>query len=283
MGSPTKKIRLDSGLQVTHNGNITNIITGDERRGIKLSSGIDLLKHKPQRNPNKILEGHVLLTPATPLLWRAQISNRVSTNRKNGDGRVLPRMLLDNGQGKSSLDMDISSSESDGDQCTSHRAGTAPTGPPPFTTNRDEHILLCPPVIKTMGRIATGATTPQLHKQNKIHWTNTLLNQPISLQWEVHNGATILPTDHWDNCRNVLDLREMAPQGLTLKHEAAGVLAEWAQFRCPTQTGRDWTLSEIQAAIERGPHQSALKPNAIVHFANKVTSKVNKGQGRVVL
>jgi hypothetical protein len=95
--------------------------------------------------------------------------------------------------------------------------------------------------------------------------------------------ATILPTDHWDNRRNVSDLREMAPQGLALKHKAAGVLTEWAQFGCPTRTGRDWTLSEIQVAIERGPHQSALEPDAIVHFANKVTSKVNKGQMQVVL
>ncbi len=174
------------------------------------------------------------LTPATPLLWRAQSLNRVSTNGKNGDGRVLPWVLLDDGQGKSSSDMDISLSESDGYQCTSHHARTAPTGPPTFTTNGDKHILLCPPVIKTTWMIAMGATSPQLHKQNKIHWTNTLLNQPISLQWEVHNGATILPTDHWDNPRNVSDLREMTPQGLALKPEAAGVLAEWAQVGCPT-------------------------------------------------
>ncbi len=75
----------------------------------------------------------------------------------------------------------------------------------------------------------------------------------------------------------------MVPQGLALKHEAAGVLAEWAQFGCLTRMGWDWTLSEIQAAIERGPHQSALEPDAIIHFANEVTSKVNKGLAQVVL
>jgi hypothetical protein len=47
--------------------------------------------------------------------------------------------------------------------------------------------------------------------------------------------------------------------------------------------GRDWPLAEIQAAIDRGPHQSALEPDAIGHFAKEVPSKVNRGQARVVL
>ena len=75
----------------------------------------------------------------------------------------------------------------------------------------------------------------------------------------------------------------MAPQGLALKHEAADILLEWEHFGCPTTAGRDWTLAEIQAAIERGPHKSALEPNAIEHFAEEVANKVAKGQARVVL
>ena len=75
----------------------------------------------------------------------------------------------------------------------------------------------------------------------------------------------------------------MAPQGLALHHEAAGVLAEWEKMGCPTCTGRDWTLVEVQAAIDWGPHQSALEPDALRHFADKVKDKVEKGQARVVL
>jgi hypothetical protein len=75
----------------------------------------------------------------------------------------------------------------------------------------------------------------------------------------------------------------MAPQGLALRHEALELLAEWAQLGCPTRTGRDWSLAEIQAAIDWGPHQSALEPDAIGHFAEEVPSKVNRGQARVVL
>jgi hypothetical protein len=47
--------------------------------------------------------------------------------------------------------------------------------------------------------------------------------------------------------------------------------------------GCDWTLSKIQAAIDRGPHQSALEPEAIAHFEVEVQDKVAKGQARVVL
>jgi hypothetical protein len=75
----------------------------------------------------------------------------------------------------------------------------------------------------------------------------------------------------------------MAPQRLALQHEAAGLLSEWESFGCPTNTGRDWTLEEIQAAINRGLHQSALEPEAIKLFAKEVRDKVDKGQARVVL
>jgi hypothetical protein len=75
----------------------------------------------------------------------------------------------------------------------------------------------------------------------------------------------------------------MAPQGLALKHEAADLLLDWEQFGCPTQTGCNWTLEEIQAAINHGPHKSALKPNAIAHCKEEVRDKVAKGQARVVL
>jgi hypothetical protein len=75
----------------------------------------------------------------------------------------------------------------------------------------------------------------------------------------------------------------MALQGLALRHEAADTLADWARFGCPTCTGWDWTLAEIDAAIARGLHQSALDPEAIAHFEEEVTTKLTKGQAHVVL
>jgi hypothetical protein len=75
----------------------------------------------------------------------------------------------------------------------------------------------------------------------------------------------------------------MAHQGLALKHKAAILLSDWETFGCPTRMGRDWTLGEIKAAINRGPHKSALEPNATVHLEAKVRDKVAKGQVHVVL
>ena len=54
-------------------------------------------------------------------------------------------------------------------------------------------------------------------------------------------------------------------------------------LQVPNAAGRDWTLAEIQAAIDRGPHKLALKLDTIKHFAQVVTNKVAKGQARVVL
>jgi hypothetical protein len=103
------------------------------------------------------------------------------------------------------------------------------------------------------------------------------------LQWEKHNRATILPRDHWDQLEKTSAITKMVPRGLALKHKAAELLADWEQFGCPTQTGRDWTLNEIQAAINHGPHKSALEPDAIAHFEEEVKDKVAKGQACMVL
>jgi hypothetical protein len=46
--------------------------------------------------------------------------------------------------------------------------------------------------------------------------------------------------------------------------------------------GHDWIVAEIQSAIDRGPHKSALEPEALAHFAAEVPDKVEKGQARVV-
>ena len=76
----------------------------------------------------------------------------------------------------------------------------------------------------------------------------------------------------------------MAPQGLAPTHEAAELLNDWENLGCPTKTGREGTIGEIQAAINRGPHKSALEPDAIANIVEKeVDNKVVKGQVRAVL
>ncbi len=56
----------------------------------------------------------------------------------------------------------------------------------------------------------------------------------------------------------------------------------WAELGCPTQTGRPWSISEMEEASARGPHQSALTPEALGHFAAEIKEKVLSKQARVV-
>lgn len=216
---------------------------------------------------------------------------------KGENGRVLPRELLDNGQGKSAApsendredgfdtakdstasksDMDISSTESTRDP-GEHKQDQI------NIDNTRDNNLLRPPIIHATGKIATGATTPQLRKQNKLHRQETLLTQPVTSQWHRHQGSTLVDDDHWDKREKTSAESEMAPQGRALQHEAATILKDWEQFGCPTATGKDWTTAQMQAAIDRGPHKSALEPDALKHFAAEVADKVAKGQACVVL
>ncbi len=74
------------------------------------------------------------------------------------------------------MDMDINNSRSNGEY---------PPAPPTTTTTTTEHAaykLLRPPVIKSTGVIATGATTKTLRKQNKVQRNEKLLKQPVTKQ-----------------------------------------------------------------------------------------------------
>ncbi len=77
--------------------------------------------------------------------------------------------------------------------------------------------------------------------------------------------------------------RKMAPWGQALHYPAGPLLQEWELYGCPTHTGKEWSREEMSAAIERGPHQSALTADAMMHFAHEIKEKVNAGQAKVVL
>ena len=74
----------------------------------------------------------------------------------------------------------------------------------------------------------------------------------------------------------------MCPSGLALCHPAADLLHEWATYGCPTNTGTPWTAEQMQAAVNRGPHRSALSNKAIAHFKAEVNEKVKSGQAKLV-
>jgi hypothetical protein len=67
-----------------------------------------------------------------------------------------------------------------------------------------------------------------------------------------------------------------------LSHPFGQQLKDWEQG-VEVDCGEDWTLEQIQMAIQQGPHRSALTAEAIQLFANDVAYQVQAGFSEVVL
>ena len=47
-------------------------------------------------------------------------------------------------------------------------------------------------------------------------------------------------------------------------------------------TGPQWTVDQIRAALQRGPHLSAMKPEAMAAFREEVASKLEQKQVKIL-
>ncbi len=80
-----------------------------QNKTAKVSFEDDLLKYKPTRGVNKIIQGHITSSNGvTTARTVTQTVGEESPGREKGDGQILQRELLDSGQGKSLSNMDIS-------------------------------------------------------------------------------------------------------------------------------------------------------------------------------
>jgi hypothetical protein len=138
---------------------------------------------------------------------------------------------------------------------------------------------LKPPSLDSTGGVVTGSDTPKHRIENKRRRKATLANQAIKSQWTIYQGEFELPVQP-----TPLEMHrgEMCPSGMALLHPAANLLKEWATYGCPTNTGKQWTPDQMQAAVDRGPHWSALTDDAIARFRNDVDKKVKSGQAKLV-
>ena len=207
----------------------------------------------------------------------------------------LPPELLDGGQGKledGSNEEHAEKGEGTGQDRgygaagnSETKLGTANTGdvweaPPGLPPDPHSWGGLAPPVLQSTGQGVTGETKMAFRRQAARSRKARLAEQVWETQWKGHLGA-FMPTI--SESREPIEYRGgMCPQGLALHHPAAAVLKEWAMYGCPAMTGSDWTMAEMGAAILRGPHESALSPEAIEHFATEVAEKVASGQARIV-
>jgi hypothetical protein len=137
---------------------------------------------------------------------------------------------------------------------------------------------LQPHVLELTGELVTGANTNKLWRQNKRQCHKLQDEQQITPVWTKHTGETTLPPGRK---RNTTYLNKMCPAGLATSHPAGELLAEWSKFSCPSRTGKPWTKDEMWKAVDCGPHQSSLSPEAIAHFAEESAAKVSAGQAKL--
>ena len=62
-----------------------------------------------------------------------------------------------------------------------------------------------------------------------------------------------------------------------LHHPAADLLMNYATVGRPTKTGKNWSINELEEAIEVAPHVSALNPEAMEQLQLEVKEKETLG------
>ncbi len=148
--------------------------------------------------------------------------------------------------------------------------------PPP-----KQHAMsgLRPPRLNNTAAV-TGATTPRLRIENKRRRKHQQAGQPRQQWWKEYQGTFDVPSPCMEPPTTYRN--NMCPRGLALSHPAADHLLQYASKGCPVHTGTPWTIDQMRAAIERGPHISALVPDAMAQLDEEVKEKVQKGQARIV-
>lgn len=151
-----------------------------------------------------------------------------------------------------------------------------PLRPPP--TPRTPSSGLCPPTLLSDAGV-TGATTHKLRIENKRRRKHLQRKQAQPEWWTSYDGKFTLPPvpQAPSTYRN-----QMCPRGLALHHPAAETLLQYATSGCPVNTGSNWSRDQMQCAVDRGPHVSALVLDAMVQFDAEIQEKVLNGQARIV-
>ncbi len=104
--------------------------------------------------------------------------------------------------------------------------------------------------------------------------------QPLSMTyWTMHKRKVQLTAE---TTKRPKYRNSTCPTGLALEHPATPTLQEYATYRCPAKTGKQWTNVEIWEAVKQGPHVSALSVEALKHFKEEAHKKVAMGQETIV-
>ena len=69
----------------------------------------------------------------------------------------------------------------------------------------------------------------------------------------------------------------MFPRGDVLLHSAAPILLNYAKLECPTDCETQWTKSELQEAVKKGPHIPALLPDDAEQLRAEILERMKQG------
>jgi len=107
------------------------------------------------------------------------------------------------------------------------------------------------------------ATAEQCRAKNPRHWLQVPVNN-LDDDEEVTKRKALAEEMLGNEARRPVRIRGlMVPRMRALDHPAAPLLKQYASQGCPADVGRDWTLEKLEAAVEKGPHSSALEHDEI--------------------
>lgn len=113
----------------------------------------------------------------------------------------------------------------------------------------------------------------------------------IAMTAEEQNAAIRAAFTNDDTMPKERELREaigtsrpslVHPREQALLHRAAALIDAYSKDGCPADCGADWTREQIEAAIRRGPHPSAMNPDAKEALFAETDDKVANGYAKVI-
>ena len=144
------------------------------------------------------------------------------------------------------------------------------------------HLLRLQPPLMNSDDGVTGMSTPKHRIENKRRRITRQESQVDQLWWSIHTGSFCLPSLAGTNHRPPPPHKTMWPQRLATLHPAGDLLLSYASEGCPVITGAPWSLAHMQAAVDRGPHESAMVPEAKDQLHAEVLEKVAQGHARLI-
>ena len=97
------------------------------------------------------------------------------------------------------------------------------------------------------------------------------MGQERNSYWRTHYGTS--GADYKVSTPAADHRGQMCPVGLALYHLAVDLLMEYVTIEYPTKPGKCWTMNDLEAAIEVGPHVSALDPEAMEQLQLEVKER----------